>query len=419
MGLSSVIMKVAEACRPVLVRILPMSLLRRVKDALYERQVNQVKRETKGYKKGVYPTGINLIGCIRAEIGLGQSCRLVAGELKASGMEFTIKDMALDGSLRAEDHSFDAHIDERVQYDINLVHLEPVDLMMAYPELGSETWAHRYTIAFWLWELEEFPKRWRKAIDLVDEIWTPSEFASDSVRRVTNKPVYTIPYCVTAKTREGCNREYFHLPEDKFLFLAMYDTNSTMDRKNPIGVIQAFQEAFGPENQDVGLVLKMNNPRPEDLEAIQAMLPGYENIYCITEILDKDVVNSLIACVDVFVSLHRAEGFGLVMAEAMLNGTPCIATNWSSNTEFMNEKVACMVDYSMTVLEKDSPPYEKGAKWAEPEIGQAAKYMKQLATDPIYYQELSTKAKAYIQERLSMEQAVEKMVRRIEEIRGE
>ena len=121
---------------------------------------------------------------------------------------------------------------------------------------------------------------------------------------------------------------------------------------------------------------------------------------------------------DVFVSLHRAEGFGLVMAEAMLNGTVCIATNWSSNTEFMNKDIACMVDYSFITLEKDMSPYRKGAKWADANTDEAADYMKRLCSDRAYYDDLSKKAKEYIEDKLSMESVKNLFINRIEEIRN-
>ena len=91
---------------------------------------------------------------------------------------------------------------------------------------------------------------------------------------------------------------------------------------------------------------------------IQNVLDGYTNVYLIEGTLNRDQVNSLTKCVDVVVSLHRAEGFGLVLAEAMLLGTPTIATNWSSNTEFMNKDVACMVDYKLITIERDIPPFK-------------------------------------------------------------
>lgn len=418
MNVSQRIIDLSEKLRPVLVKVLPMGFLRYMKDRMQEQSLKKLQnRKRKPYDSRQYEHGLNLIGCIRAEIGLGQSCRLLASEIDHTELPYSIKDFLLDGELRAEDHSWDHKIQEALPYNINLLHIEPMDLIMAYMKMEPEVWDYRYNIAFWLWELEEFPESWKKSLDLVDEIWTPSEFASSCIRRVTDKPVLTIPYCVTAPTEEQYNREYFDLPEDKFLFLVMYDTNSTMARKNPMGAIQAFQRAFSPEDRRVGLVLKMNNPRQEDLEELKASFGAYQNVYYITEIMDKVVVNSLIRAVDVFVSLHRAEGFGLVMAEAMLNGTPCIATNWSSNTEFMNEEVACMVDYEFTILEQTSPPYEKGARWADANIETAASYMQKLVGEPEYYQMLSVKGKQYIEEKLGMEQAVTAIRNRVEEIK--
>ena len=419
MNISQKIIDLSEKLRPVLIKVVPMSVLRNMKDWMQERSLIKSLKNNNilPYEKGAYPQGVNLIGCIRAEIGLGQSCRLLANELEHTNVDYVIKDCMLEGTLRAEDHSWDSKIQEDTPYGINLFHIEPLDLVMAYTTvLEPEIWNRRYNIAFWLWELEEFPKSWEKALILVDEIWTPSEFASASIRKVTNKPVYTIPYCVTAPTDEQYNREYFGLPEDKFLFLAMYDTNSTMERKNPLGAIKAFQQAFSPDDSSVGLVLKMNNPRQEDLQAVQESLGEYKNIYYITEIMDKVVVNSLIKSVDVFVSLHRAEGFGLVMAEAMLNGTPCIATNWSSNTEFMNNDVACMVDYTFTTLKKSTPPYPKGVRWADADVDMAAAYMKRLVEDEEYYNQLKVSGKEYIEKKLGMEQAVRMIEERITEI---
>ena len=251
---------------------------------------------------------------------------------------------------------------------------------------------------------------------MLDEIWTPSEFISNSLRKVTNLPVRTIPYCVKAPVEEKYSRSYFGLPEEQFLFLAMYDSNSTRERKNPMGAILAFKSAFEKDNQNVGLVLKINNARDEDIILLKSMLEGYSNIYYITQTMSKVEVNSLIKAVDVFVSMHRAEGFGLVMAEAMLNGTPVIATDWSSNTEFMNHDVACMVDYSFVTLKEDFPPYKAGAVWANPNPDTAAHFMKQLYEQPEYYKEKADKAQKYITEKLSMDKAVELIEKRMEEI---
>ena len=135
--------------------------------------------------------------------------------------------------------------------------------------------------------------------------------------------------------------------------------------------------------------------------------------------LTKIEVNSLLRDVDVFVSLHRAEGFGLGMAEAMLNGTPCIATNWSANTEFMDEKSACMVDYQLIELTEDIGPFKAGNRWADADVAQAAEYMKRLYADKAFYDIIKNNALSHINEVLSEERITVMMRERVEAIRKE
>ena len=401
-------------------KLIPQKLLLKRALILYRHRVNTVlkKRVIKPYNPSLFPEGVNLIGPFKAQIGLGQSCRLLANAIKESSFDYTFENFDLIGTVQNGDSTFDDEFVKETPYGINIIHMEPTELMLRCVEFDENLWNERYNIAFWLWELEEFPNEWTPAINLVDEIWTPSEFASESVRKVTDKPVVTIPYNVTAETEAKYDRKYFNLPEDKFLFLVMFDANSTMMRKNPLGAIEAYKKAFSPDDDSVGIVIKTNNAKEKKLEPVKQLLEGYKNVYFITDILEKKAVNSLIADVDVFVSLHRAEGFGLVMAEAMLNGTVCIATNWSSNTEFMNKDVACMVDYSFITLEKDMSPYRKGAKWADANTDEAAGYMKRLSTDKVFYDDLSKKAKAYIKDKLSMDSVKNLLEKRINEIKS-
>ena len=191
-----------------------------------------------------------------------------------------------------------------------------------------------------------------------------------------------------------------------------------MERKNPIGTIEAFKKAFDKDNKDVGIVIKINEleQSESDIEYIREIFDGYDNIYIITGPFSNIEVNSLTKCVDVFVSLHRAEGFGLVLAEAMYVGTPTIATNWSANTEFMNSDVACMVDYKMIEIKEDIPPFKKGYRWADADINQAAGYMKRLYEDKAFYQEIKDNAYKYVRKRLSMERSAKIVADRISEI---
>lgn len=419
MSVTDKMMTYANKVKPVLKKIIPAFLLYRGKQELLNRITAQISQTTVDvYQPDAYPYGLNLIGPIDGATGLGQSFRLVERVVAQTEVPYLIYNYAQNTKNRIRITPYEAKIKEKLRYSINFWHVNPSEFAEAYSVMGRESFDRRYNIAYWLWELEEFPDKWVPYIRLLDEIWTPSEFISNSIRKKTDKPVYTVPYHVTAETDTvKYSRNYFRLPEKQFLFLMMYDIQSITERKNPDGVIQAFRKAFSPDNTEVGLVIKVNSSDAHDLEAIQKKLDGYENVYLINRNMEKIEVNSLIACTDVFVSLHRSEGFGLVLAEAMLNYVPVIATNWSANTEFMNPNVACMVDYEKVVLKKEIPPYRKGSCWAEPDLGKAAGYMLRLAGDTEYYRKLADKAYEYVSQELSLEKVKILIESRLQEIK--
>lgn len=403
--------------KELLKKVFPITFLRKCREEVTRRIIDQYQAVP--ISPSVFqsmPVGVNLIGDIRIEIGLGQSMRLIANALESSKYEFCIYDVHLSVDVRRNDYTWDHKISQKPIYGINLLHINPQEFGFSYLNLGKKTLQNRYNIGFWLWELEAVPEDAYQALRFVDEIWTPSEFTSNCFRKITDKPVHTIPYHVVAGAEPQYDRAHFGLPEDKFLYLLMFDFNSTMLRKNPEGAIAAFKQAFDKDVRDVGLVIKINNPTAECMEKLRALLDGYENVYFITQTLEKAEVNSLIGCVDVFTSLHRAEGFGLVMAEAMMLKTACIATNFSSNTEFMNSDTACMVSYSKTQIEEGEGSYPPGASWAEPNVEEAAMYMRKLKNSLDYYRELTERAYHYASDVLSKERVVDMMEKRLDTI---
>ncbi len=381
-------------------KIIPQSFRWRMKNRFLKKSIDDcLKKRESRLDYGNYSQGINLIGSIRAEMGLGQSCRLIADMILKCNYPLSIYNSNVNNSFIDGDASFDCLISEALPYGINIFHVNPLDLGRVLIQ-RPEAWEGRYNIAFWLWELEEFPKEWIFYCKLFDEVWVPSEFVARSIRKVTNVPVHVIPYFVSVPKGRKFKRKDFFLPDDQFLFLVMFDTNSTLGRKNPMGAIKAFKLAFSPDNTKIGLVLKINNADEKSLTLLKNELSGYKNIFFLTERMEKERINSLIECVDVFVSLHRAEGFGLVMAEAMLSGTPVIATNWSSNVEFMDRSSACMVNYTLIKNPYKEDLYKKGCIWAEPDYRQAADYMKKLAGDKAYYGLMQENGRAYVMDKL-------------------
>lgn len=420
MNISNGILNLTNRWKPLLLKIFPYGLLKKIKGKMIKKSFQKILQvEIEPFKRKNYEDGMNLIGNIRAETGLGQSCRLVADELEASGIPYTIYQYDQLGVMaEGRYQQYENKISDELPYNINLIHINPHELGLAFQQAHEKIWDGRYNIGFWLWELEDFPDEWIPCFHCMDEIWTPSKFITDSIQRKTNLKVVTIPYHIELKTPEKGKCEYrkrFNLPIDEVLFLMMYDRTSMTERKNPEAVIEAFQMAFS-KNEEAGLVIKINNSLEKEINMIRSMIPEYKNVYFITEILERQQVNELIYCVDAIVSLHRAEGFGLVLAEAMLLGTPTIATNWSSNTEFMTKETACMVDAELVTLDRDIGSFKKGNRWAEPDVKQAAGYMRKLYEEPEYCRMLSQKAKDHIEKKLSMANVVEIINSRISNI---
>lgn len=352
-----------------------------------------------------FPMGINLIGDIKAETGLGQSMRILAGILDKNEIPFVIIQVNQPGGLERNQDSWDYKIEAEPKYAVNLIHINASEWAESYIRFSKEILEGRYNIAYWLWELETFPKQWTPCMQTVDEIWAPSEFICDCLRNYTDKTVLKVPYSIELALPVQYGRAHFHLPEDVFLYLVMYDFKSISERKNPKGMIRAFKQAFSPKEANdgkIGLVVKVNHvENRQELHELQLELEQYEFINYITENLDRSEVESLVSAVDVYVSLHRSEGFGLPAAEAMYMGTPVIATNWSATTEFMSEKNACLVDYKMVSLNRQLGPYPKGSRWADADIEQAAGYMKKLYYDRAYYYAICEEAKQSIRQQLN------------------
>lgn len=416
MKISNAVLMLTNKLKPVLLKIFPYEFLKKIKGKIIKKSYSKIiKTEIEPFKRDRFLDGINLVGNIKAETGLGQSCRLIADELKAAGIPFSIFQYEQLGVMTEGIYDdYNDKISEELPYNVNLIHINPHELGLAFQQSHEIIWNGRYNIGFWLWELEEFPEEWVPCFHCLNEIWTPSEFISTSIRKKTELPVVTIPYHVSVdipeKSKVEC-RGNFQLPKDKFLFLMMYDRTSMTERKNPKGVLDAYKKAFESYKyaDDIGLVIKINNSTVQEINMIKSLMPKFCNVYFITEILERQKVNELIYCADAVISLHRAEGFGLVLAEAMYLGIPTIATNWSSNTEFMASDVAYMVDVDLVEITEDIGSFKKGNHWAEPDTAKAADCMRLVYEDCTQRQIIAQNAAQYIRTYLSMEQAVSKI----------
>jgi len=399
--------------------VLPLSLRRTINDRLNEvkwARLVQAKRRFRADRKlgraANAQTGVNLIAYIRAEMGLGVVARGMASALESAGIPFNIINVESGNYSQHTDYSWMHKEVSHSDYDTTIVFMNPDQSLHLRSLVPTTMLGDRYVVAQWYWELAELPDEWVKEFEFVDEVWAASRFIGEAVSRKSPVPVVRIPPVVLLSgggTR--LSRNQLGLPENRYLFLAMFDAKSVLQRKNPLGVLRAFNTAFRSCDSSVGLVMKFNNPddREPMLQAVREEMAGRENVFVLNRIMDRDEVTSLIKVCDCFVSLHRSEGFGLGPAEAMSLGKPAIITNWSGNTDYMTSDNCIAIDYELVRLGEDYGPYRADQYWAEADLDQASHWMKTIVREPELAKEIGRRGQQTINSEFSP-QAVGKII---------
>lgn len=330
--------------------------------------------------------GVQIVGFSRSDSGLGEACRLQVASLLSAGVPTSIISSDSLSMGNASDLTW-AHLEIGApDHKCTIMQFNPDYLPHVLGRLGHQLIDRKYTIGYWHWEMTDIPDNWADSWPYVREIWTPSRFVRDVVAMKSPVPVLTMPYGINIPAAQGLrqnSRAAYGLPNNSFLFLTMFDTHSFVERKNPLGALNAFLHAFGAINPAVGLVVKANhaNAGGAALEFLKQRIADCRNVYWIEAPMTRQQTAGLIECCDAYVSLHRAEGFGLVIAEAMAMSKPVIATDWSGNTDFLQPSNGCPVRYTLVPNPVTVGPYQAGGWWAEPDLSHAATYMQQLVFD--------------------------------------
>lgn len=349
--------------------------------------------------------GLNIVGFLTAELGVGESARCMVRAADAAAIPSALVPLKLNCKNRLGDQTFASRLQETNPYDVNVVHLDPPASRDIDHHHGRAFRAGKYNIAYFAWELPEFPDTWTPSFDYYEEVWCPSDFTAAAIAMKSPLPVLTMPHSIALEPPTASPAELrarFNLPRDAFLFLTLFDLNSYAARKNPRAVIEAFRRATLPA-RDAFLVIKVQNIRGNetDFAALQSSLRDLPNTILLTETLSRADITALEAACDVFVSLHRSEGFGLAVAECMLLGKPVISTDWSATAEFVTPENGCPVRAPLVTLEQNHGPYAKGSIWADPDPAHAAEHMRRLFADRTLAQRLGTAARATIESRFS------------------
>ena len=358
--------------------------------------------------------GVNVLAFFRYSSGLKEAATALVEALSAAGVPTSLRDLPKpinrDGRPRGGFDGLERFPVTIVNTGLDTPVAEAYRLAALHPRPGI------YRVAVWWWELEQLLPEWLDRGRDVDEIWAPTAFVAHAFAPL-GKPVFTLPPSVELPAFDPLPKAAFGLDPDRFTFLFAFDMNSRLPRKNPLGLIRAFRRAFAP-SEPVELAIKVGTQErlyPEAWRELRAAT-AEAGVKLIDRTMPRTELLALMNAADAYVSLHRSEGFGLTMAEAMLLGKPTAATAYSGNLDFMTAANSYLIDHTLVPVVDPAVPIPAGAVWAEPSGEQAAAVMRGIVQHPAEAAERGRRAQAELRVKLSHRAAGERMAARLRAI---
>jgi len=338
--------------------------------------------------------GVNIAGFLRAQLGIGQIARRVREAVDATGIPSSLWPVAL--TLSASDPTVSLE-PPRAIYPVTIAVIN-ADLFDQWRTGTGAIFEETYTVASWAWETSDLPPQFHEEIAHVDELWVISQFIADNFRRHTDIPVYVLPTTVTpqqsSRSANGDN-------ETPYFFFA-FDYFSSIERKNPFALVDAFTRAFA-DGEGPRLVIKTVNAqfRPRERDRLHAAIAGRSDIELIERYLPESEVTDLIAGCAAYVSLHAAEGLGLTLLEAMFLGRPAVATAYSGNLDFMRDDTSYLVPFALVPIPSGTEHYDHAGTWAAADVDAAAAILREIVADPASANERAQRGRRDVAERYS------------------
>lgn len=332
------------------------------------------------------PFGVNLIGYAFGELGIGEDVRMAAKSLHAAHIPFKVINFAPGDAIRQNDRSIEEWISDQHRFSINVFCLTALEHFRFYIEHGEASVNGFYNIGYWPWELQNWPINWNHCFSLVDEVWGSSEHIIRSIQRAGFDGSVLMPMAVSVPLNlppRKITRSLYGIDDQSTAFIFSFDGNSSFRRKNPTAILQAFLEAFPNKETNVSLIIKCMraNQESDAWNYIKYSAQKDDRILIIDRMMDKSDVIALYSACDCFVSLHRAEGFGRGIAEALLLDLDVVATDYGGNTDFCRALDALSVDFKL--IETSAECYVESQEnfWADPEISHAVSRMREAASE--------------------------------------
>ena len=319
-------------------------------------------------------TGINVVGWVTARTGVGEACRGTVAALERNGIPNAVWGLK-HPALESNGEIFGRE-DPELPYSVTLFHVNADMMALVAAGIPLSCCQPHYRIGYWFWELSHFPVHFSTCFQHVDEVWAPTRFCQRAYEVLSPVPVRWMPPAVRpVRTRYG-DRKALGLPEGAFVFFFAFDAMSIPERKNPFALLQAFEKLLARVRQPVHLLIKVSHGDEQrelltNLRRRSKKLP----ITLLNRSVTRQELEAMMAACDAYVSLHRSEGLGLPLIEAMMHGKPVIATNYGGCTDFLDETTGWPVDYQLIALDRSYGPYPQGTVWADALTEQAASQM--------------------------------------------
>jgi glycosyltransferase involved in cell wall biosynthesis len=358
--------------------------------------------------------GVNILSHFSYPSGIQQAALFTKRALETAHFGVSCRDVSAFPCFDVEDRAPFLGLEV---FPVTIINVAPQPYFsVAYERGGLLRRSGIYRIAYWAWELDTIPEEWADLAPLLDAIWSPTAFVADAFRQRMPVPVEQVLPGVELSEIETVTKAELGIPENNYVFMFMFDMCSQMIRKNPLALIQAFRTAFRPSDH-ASLVIKVSRGRshPEAFAALEHAARD-AGVIIVDEVLSRARAYGFIEMSDCFVSLHRAEGFGLCLAEAMLMGKPVIATNYSGNLAFMHSGNSLLVDYTLAEIADDNPIYKGGNHWANPSVEHAAALMRQCYEQPEEAGALGAIGQVEAKEKLSLKAAGQRMAEQLAKV---
>ena len=371
----------------------------------YLKKTKSIENKLRLFSKKELPLekreGFNVFGYFKESTGLAVGANLMTEMLKEAKFKVSknIVDIS-DNSIISEEF-----MNQKI-WDISLFHINADQTPNLFPALQKK-YLDTFRIGYWAWELERFPSNYLKSGEYLNDLWVPSRFIAESIERSCNFEPKVIPHPVKEHSKNKSNLDKRFDIKDRFVVTGIMDLNSYAERKNPSGILKAFSDACIDKSfrKDAVLVLKLSGSfkKREVLQKINSYKEKHKSqIVVIDEIFSEKEMEGLRNITDVFISLHRSEGFGLNLIENMSAGNLVIATNYSGNKDFMNEKNSLLVDFKMIPVREGDYPEWEGQFWADPSIKDAAEKLIWSFKNHSESDKISKYAKSFINKNFSI-----------------